>query len=804
MTKYLETGNNLFAYTIMKNTIKTTICSLVLALSVLSVSCTKEIIEQPYLNCDAPGEIIFNADGTSENSIVFIESNLDWNVTISENSWLEIAEKNKSSFILKAKVNNTPSIPEEATITISADDFESIIISARQLSGKYNLSINPDIDKLNFNAEGEVVLEDGEILEKIVFTVDTDLDNWTVALSNDQSWLNCETDIEKSSFTLSAAKNENNSNPEDITVSITYNGETIKSITATQEAFDPSVPMTDISLENVPDGTKFIITYINNLSKKSFSKDGKLSTRGLAGDITTIYSISSEITGEILIGREQDEKIILSFDENGNLKYRSGEDGRMLVNTVAELIKINENEETLAGKYSLESSLHLLGEEFMLGQPSAQRLVWEPIGKATSNWSGVDKNAKTVFKGEFDGNNHEIKGLYSEGDNYLGLFGCTGEDAILEEINVTSGYCKTEKNSGLICGYNFGEIRNCSGKSETNPVLNFGSVCGVNGNTGKIFKCINSNNTSGTYYFGGICSDNKGLISECENNAAINIVKGETTRYIGGICGINFGTIEKCINTTDILDNEIEAMSIGGICGVNQGIIDQCSNSGYIKGFSDIGGISGTSNGRGLNNPVYISNCLNTGKVEGIMKGSSLANPTGGITGSNMFAKIYSCINEGEIIGYLEAGGISGYFYGGEVYSCHNKGKVDGANSVGGVIGYIATDPDPMTKLYSCYNIGEVTAYEDYYKGGVCGENYGEIIDCFYLGYDGIEGVGHSREETRTYKFSEEQWPSSATDGWGTGNGTEYNTYWKTLGKYVSGGTPDGVSSEFPKLWWEE
>lgn len=122
----------------------------------------------------------------------------------------------------------------------------------------------------------------------------------------------------------------------------------------------------------------------------------------------------------------------------------------------------------------------------------------------------------------------------------------------------------------------------------------------------------------------------------------------------------------------------------------------------------------------------------------------------------------------------------------------------------GGVVGYIATDSDPLTKLYSCYNTGEVIAAKDRYKGGVCGECYGEIVDCYYLGYEGIKGVGYSEEEAFTYVFSSTQWPSVAVAGWGTGNGSEENTYWKSLGSFASGGTPNGVSSVFPKLWWKE
>lgn len=777
----------------IKYTIK---LGLILPLILNLSSCNKDESTNSFLKCDAPEEIIFNADGTSKHSIVFVESNCDWNVTLSPNEWLEITDISENSFTLTATKNETTSQRDEVSITISAKGVNDIIIIAKQLPGNYNLTISPDLDSIHFNANGEIIAENGELLEELTFKVTTDLKSWDLSLSNQESWLKHSIDIENSSFTLRADRNNNMAEPEKITVSLKYENETIRTIIATQDGYDTNAPLTDIYINNIPDGTAFTITYINNLSIKDKTDNGKIVTRGLSGDISTIYSISSEITGDIIIGRQQDETITLAFDDNGKLEYRKDSNGKILINTVAELMRINEDSNNLSGKYLQESNLHLLGDESMIGQPYAKRINWIPIGSNSSE-----------FTGEYDGNGYSIGNIFSQNKDYVGIFGYTGKTAVLENINVSSGMLETESYAGFICGHNQGKIINCTSSSTNTQLCRFGGICGHNGENGEISKCENKSKIIGYNTIGGICSQNNGLINECVNSGKIEITEVSQSgaiysETIGGICGRNDGTILNCTNNAEVSDSSNSVTKTGGICGLNITKIEGCINSGYVKGFSDIGGIAGAS--QGLYEKATISKCINTGKIEAVYSKQSLSNPVGGIIGTSISVNIYGCINQGEIIGHLEAGGISGYFYRGTIYSCYNIANITGNKSIGGVVGYIATDKEPRTKLYSCYNTGEVTAYKDNYKGGVCGENYGDIIDCFYLGYDGIEGVGHSREETRTYKFSEEQWPSSATDGWGTGNGTEYNTYWKTLGKYVSGGTPDGVSSEFPKLWWEE
>ncbi len=73
-------------------------------------------------------------------------------------------------------------------------------------------------------------------------------------------------------------------------------------------------------------------------------------------------------------------------------------------------------------------------------------------------------------------------------------------------------------------------------------------------------------------------------------------------------------------------------------------------------------------------------------------------------------------------------------------------------------------------------------------------------------------GIGLSTDIT---PFSAEDWPTNADDYWAVDtSGAGSGGYWKALspdnplGNWVDGnnggGTPDGINSIFPRLWWEE
>ena len=163
--------------------------------------------------------------------------------------------------------------------------------------------------------------------------------------------------------------------------------------------------------------------------------------------------------------------------------------------------------------------------------------------------------------------------------------------------------------------------------------------------------------------------------------------------FIAGITNYNYGTINHCLNN-------------GSVSGINaaSGIVHEwagtisCINTGKITAsdFDSEGstwwiGVSGIA---GTNQKRSITNCLNTGSVEGI--GYLRSRNSGGIGGicgyatgsSGEFAIITGCINTGFIMGRNYVGGILGNFFDGvNTINCVNTGVVEGEEDVGAIVG---------------------------------------------------------------------------------------------------------------------
>lgn len=102
-----------------------------------------------------------------------------------------------------------------------------------------------------------------------------------------------------------------------------------------------------------------------------------------------------------------------------------------------------------------------------------------------------------------------------------------------------------------------------------------------------------------------------GLFANIESNAEIRNVGivnckfiGNSGCQVGGVCGINNGgTITNCYNTGSVNG---EYGSVGGICGVNDGTIKNCYNTGSVINGQGRGGICGSNNGT-ITNCYYLS-----------------------------------------------------------------------------------------------------------------------------------------------------------------------------------------------------
>ncbi len=233
--------------------------------------------------------------------------------------------------------------------------------------------------------------------------------------------------------------------------------------------------------------------------------------------------------------------------------------------------------------------------------------------------------------------------------------------------------------------YNEGDITSVSTTSGSNPIAGlFGQV-----NAGSVIEnCYNSGN-----------------------------ILSEKTTYIGGVIGtVKTGgnatkttTITGCYNTGEITANA----SIGGgiIAMLNTfSTVSGCYNTGAITGGFTLGGIVAQMTGAN----IEITGCRNEAPVTAK---TALA---GGLIGNNasgdINVNVNNCYNVGIITSESSTVGTtnatSGFAIGGlagrtkAVFTdCYNTGTVTGAHQTGGLIGVPYKN---TTKLYNCYNAGEI------------------------------------------------------------------------------------------------
>lgn len=299
---------------------------------------------------------------------------------------------------------------------------------------------------------------------------------------------------------------------------------------------------------------------------------------------------------------------------------------------------------------------------------------------------------------------------------------------------------------------------------------------------------IVSGSVSGTYHVGGVSGLNfRGTITGCHNAAQVS-----GTLHVGGVCGFSnsYSTISECHNTGQVSGT---GNSIGGVCGSNSGsTISGCSNAGQVSatGYNNVGGICGENA-----NGSIVTSSHNTVSVKG-------KESVGGICGFNSnTGKVTGCRNDGNVSGDLYVGGVCGFNIGSMTIACYNTGEISGGVLVGGVCGF----NNASSAITGCYNAGQTSGTTN--VGGVSGLNTNSAITISYwLKYAAgpSNGIGAPPSDNGAAPFSISSWPTDWVL-WTSGTPDPVSgPFWKSRGGWVSGGTPDGSNSAFPKLWWEE
>jgi len=150
----------------------------------------------------------------------------------------------------------------------------------------------------------------------------------------------------------------------------------------------------------------------------------------------------------------------------------------------------------------------------------------------TVNWnSGAGfaplGNFSTPFEAHFNGNSHAVDGLFISrpSDQYVGLFGALGTDAVIERFACTAADIEGLTDVGIACGWGYyGRIQHCFTSGN----------CAAQGNyVGGIVGRISTN----------VTFREQSLVADCMSVANIE----QYASYAGGIVGRNDGEILRCV-----------------------------------------------------------------------------------------------------------------------------------------------------------------------------------------------------------------------------------------------------------------
>ena len=178
-----------------------------------------------------------------------------------------------------------------------------------------------------------------------------------------------------------------------------------------------------------------------------------------------------------------------------------------------------------------------------------------------------------------------------------------------------------------------------------------------------------------------------------------------------------------------------------GIAAYSSGEINNCSYSGAIVNTTYYVAYAG---GIVAENKGLVFDCVNYGSLN--IKTTNQSAYVGGVVGRQTteddIIRISCCYNEGTITAISEtygySGGIIGYITGGILSDCYNIGDASidsdaGGGYSGGIVGFINRDTLVTRSTNKDSNIVAVSsAYA--YGGGIAGQSYGNISDCYSIG----------------------------------------------------------------------
>jgi len=230
------------------------------------------------------------------------------------------------------------------------------------------------------------------------------------------------------------------------------------------------------------------------------------------------------------------------------------------------------------------------------------------------------------FEGTFDGNGHELDGLYinREYEGYVSIFHIIGYDGVVRDVSFINSYIENTHDAAGVSGLNYGNINNVDFDGEvrwTGEVFDGRYVAGltavnlgeieISSVTGEIeligagfiksggIASFNLGNISTSYFYGYLMghTNTGGLVAESSDDAHItesfsagevNQIKTVGAVNVGGLTGrIRSGNHDNVYSLAEV-SGESESESIGGLIGKSSYEEDFSLENAYSKGLVEI------------------------------------------------------------------------------------------------------------------------------------------------------------------------------------------------------------------------
>ncbi|MDA0524439.1 Ig-like domain repeat protein [Methanococcoides alaskense] len=314
--------------------------------------------------------------------------------------------------------------------------------------------------------------------------------------------------------------------------------------------------------------------------------------------------------------------------------------------------------------------------------PSANYILINDIdASVTSGWnSGAGfkpiGNYTNKFTGNFEGQDHEITGLYINRPTteFVGLFGWIDVGSEINNVGLTDINITGKNDVGGLAGGIQGNITLSYALGDVSGT--FDRVGGLVGNIyfGYVDQSYSTGNVTGTVdYVGGLVGWNEGSVTQSYSTSNVinsgvctgglvglnqNSINDSystgnvnvTGYYAGSLVGANIGSLNQSYSTGNVTSN---TYYVGGLTGYSEGSVDQSYSTGSVTGFVDIGGLVGWN---------YYGSVTQSYSTSSVVGGGTDSR-AGGLVGENA-GPVDSSYSTGSVVGNgANVGGLIGQNY---------------------------------------------------------------------------------------------------------------------------------------------